>query len=280
MFLQFPSTDSEWMNIVEDFKKYWNVENCLGALDGKHIATKQPENSGSYFYNYKGFFSVVLFAIVNANYEFIYVHCGTNGRVSDGGVLMETDFGELLESGQLHIPSATSYPIQRNVCLPFAFLGDEAFPLKENLLKPFPSKGISHDEKIYNYRICRGRRVVENAFGILAIRFQVLQTTMRVDVDNVEIIVLACCALHNFLRRKSSSYLTASSVDWEDTSTGQLTEGEWRKSVRELVGLQRIGRNTKTKESESLGEVVRVLYKDYYNSEGSVSFQESMINKR
>ncbi|XP_046684552.1 putative nuclease HARBI1 [Homalodisca vitripennis] len=96
------------MNIAVDFKKYWQVENCVGAIDGKHIAIRQPPKSGSYYYNYKGFHSIVLFAVVNANYEFIYVNCGTNGRVSDGGVLMETDFGELLENKKKGIALAVT----------------------------------------------------------------------------------------------------------------------------------------------------------------------------
>lgn len=265
------------MNIARDFKRYWQVENCVGSIDGKHVAILQPPGSGSYFYNYKGFYSMVLLAVVNANYEFIYVNCGVNGRVSDGGVLFETDFGQMLENGQLNLPSTTSYLNHRDVCLPFVFIGDEAFPLKENLMKPYPNKGITHREKIFNYRICRGRRIVENAFGILANRFQVLQTTIKTSLKTTEIIVLACCALHNYLRRKSSTYLTPSCVDWEDTATGQLTEGEWRKNVHQLVGLKarsRSGRET------SLAQTIRGYYWDFYNEEGKVEFQERMINRR
>lgn len=265
------------MSIATEFKKYWQVENCVGAVDGKHIAILQPPGSGSYFYNYKNFFSIVLLAVVNANYEFMYVNCGVNGRVSDGGVLFETDFGQKLENGQLNLPSPTSYSNHRDVCLPFVFVGDEAFPLKENLMKPYPNKGITHNEKIYNYRICRGRRIVENAFGILANRFQVLQTTIKTRLETTEIIVLACCALHNYLRRKSSTYLTSSSVDWENTDTGLLTEGEWRQSVRQLVGMK--PRNRSGKET-SLAETIRGYYRDFYNDEGKVEFQERMINRR
>lgn len=85
-FFEFPSAEADWMNIAEDFKKV-----C------QHIVIIKPKKSGSYYFNYKGFYSVVLFVVVNANYEIIYVHCRTNGRVSDGGVLQNTDFGELLE---------------------------------------------------------------------------------------------------------------------------------------------------------------------------------------
>ncbi|XP_046686048.1 uncharacterized protein LOC124371751, partial [Homalodisca vitripennis] len=55
-FLKFPCNESDWMNIAVDFKKYWQVENCVGAIDGKHIAIRQPPKSGSYYYNYKGCF--------------------------------------------------------------------------------------------------------------------------------------------------------------------------------------------------------------------------------
>lgn len=231
--------------------------NCVGAIDGKHIDIRQPANSGSYYFNYKGFYSIILFAVVNAKYEFIYVNCGTNGRVSDGGVLMDTDFGELLECHKLKLPSPTSFPSNRDICLPFTFLGDEAFPLKENLMKPFPNKGIDHDEKIFNYLMCRGRRVVENAFGILSNRFRILQTSMNVEVHRAEIIVLACCALHNFLRKKSPSYITSNCVDWEDTARGQINEGEWRRSVRELLGLKR----KQDGKEPSIASAVRNWYK-------------------
>lgn len=265
------------MNIATDFKEYWQVENCVGAVDGKHIAILQPPGSGSYFYNYKGFFSIVLLAVVNANYEFMYVNCGVNGRVSDGGVLFETDFGQKLENSQLNLPSPTSFPNHRDVCLPYVFVGDEAFPLKENLMKPYPNKGITHSEKIYNYRICRGRRIVENAFGILANRFQVLQTTIKTKLETTEMIVLACCALHNYLRRKSSTYLTPTSVDWEDTKTTILTEGEWRQNVRQLLGIKQHNRSGK---ETYLAEAIRGYYRDFYNNEGAIEFQERMINRR
>lgn len=56
-------------------------------MDGKHIALQAPKWSGTgiIIRNYKQFFSVVLFAIVEANYNFIYVDEGCLGRISNGG---------------------------------------------------------------------------------------------------------------------------------------------------------------------------------------------------
>jgi hypothetical protein len=87
LYFQFPNNEQEWRKAAEEFKVKWHFDTCCGAIDGKHVNIVKPPNSGSYYSNYKGKFSIVLFAIVNANYEFIMVHTGTNGKVSDGGVL-------------------------------------------------------------------------------------------------------------------------------------------------------------------------------------------------
>jgi hypothetical protein len=62
------------------------------------------------------------------------------------------------------------------------FIGDEAFPLRENLLRVFPEqhpKGSK--ERILNYRICRAYRVVENVFGLASSVFRVLCKPMLLE---------------------------------------------------------------------------------------------------
>jgi hypothetical protein len=72
----------------------------------------------------------VLFAIVNANYEFIYVHTGTKGRVSDGGIWSNTGIYKRLQSKQLKIPSPSPIELPHgDTVVPYVFIGDEAFPL-------------------------------------------------------------------------------------------------------------------------------------------------------
>lgn len=165
--------------MARDFADNWNFEHCMGAMDGKHVAIKQPAHSGSYCFNYKSYFSIFLFAIVNANYEFLYVHVGTNGRVSDGGVIQETDFYDKLENERLNIPPPANFT-NSQICAPYVFIGDDAFQLTEHIMKPYRRNINSpRAEKIFNYRICRARRVVENAFGIMSCRFRVLLSTIR-----------------------------------------------------------------------------------------------------
>ncbi|CAH1973357.1 unnamed protein product [Acanthoscelides obtectus] len=87
-----PKTEEGWKLVAQDFEEKWNFHNCVGSVDGKHVGIQQPSHSGSYYYNYKGFYSIVLMAIVNANYQLMMVDVGANGRVSDGGVMKNTFF--------------------------------------------------------------------------------------------------------------------------------------------------------------------------------------------
>ena len=66
-------------------------------MDGKHILIRQPRNSGSFYFNYKGTFSIVLLALVDADYKFIYVDVGCNGRVSDGSVFQSSTLADAIK---------------------------------------------------------------------------------------------------------------------------------------------------------------------------------------
>ena len=130
--------------------------------------------------------------------------------------------------GNINIPSA--YPLPGDVRdTPYFIVGDNPFPLRSWLMKPFSRHSMDHDERVFNYRLSRARRVVENAFGILANRFQCLITTLKQQPKNVESIVLACVCLHNIMRMRYIGDQNAL-LDCEDDNH-QLIPGAWQDEV-------------------------------------------------
>ena len=81
-----PPSEQLWRDTARDFKNLWHCPNCIGAIDGKHVKIRAPPNSGSGFYNYKGYFSIVLLAVCDPHYRFLMVDIGDNGRQGDAGV--------------------------------------------------------------------------------------------------------------------------------------------------------------------------------------------------
>ena len=84
-YLNTPTITDEWLKISQKFKELWNSPNGICAVDGKHIILQQPKNSGSYYRNYKGTDSIILLAMVDPEYEFLFADVGMNGRNSNGG---------------------------------------------------------------------------------------------------------------------------------------------------------------------------------------------------
>jgi hypothetical protein len=110
--LRCPKTEEEWKEIAARFISRWNYHNCLEAVDGKHIAMKKPPNAGSYYYNYKGFHSIVLMAVADATYEFLYVDVGAEGGVSDGGTWSNCSLHDAVDENRAGVPQPEPLPYE------------------------------------------------------------------------------------------------------------------------------------------------------------------------
>lgn len=248
-----------WRNIAEDFNNLWNFPNCLGALDGKHVIIQAPPNSGSSYFNYKKTFSVVLLALVDAHYNFIAVDVGAYGKNSDGGIFASSNLSKGIEQRTLSIPGKKVLP-QTSIEVPHVIVADEAFPLKTYLMRPYPKQDLDRSKRIYNYRLSRARRVVENTFGILSQKFRIYFRRIQAAPHNVDYIILATCILHNFIKKyDQDTNIHSQNLDAE-------VDGEAC-----LLDLPNQGGNANRDAFE-----VREKLKDYFNSiSGGVPWQEN-----
>jgi len=148
-----PSCENEWKVVAANFGHRWNFYNCIGAMDGKHFKIDPPLQSGSLYYNYKDYFSVVLLAVVDAQLRFIYVDVGTNGRINDTGIWNKCSLKAHLDHNSLNIPEPISL-LNTEKKFPFILIGDEGFPLSTKVLIPYPRDICSgrKNKKIFNYR--------------------------------------------------------------------------------------------------------------------------------
>ncbi|XP_044151430.1 protein ALP1-like [Bufo gargarizans] len=200
-FLPHP-TCQQWISIADKFYEVTQFPNCIGAVDGKHVRLLKPPRSGSSFFNYKKYFSVILMAIVDANYKFVAVDIGAFGRTNDSRVFKNSNMGKRLYSGNFGIPEPRPLPGTTNPALPFVLVGDEAFQMCGNLLKPYASRGLDYRKRVFNYRLTRARRMVECAFGILTAKWRIFTRPIQLKTDTVDDVIKACVVLHNYVLTK------------------------------------------------------------------------------
>ena len=165
-----PGTEQQWRGISDRFLERWNFPHTLGAVDGKHIRIKKPRKSGSLFFNYKKYFSIILFAMVDADLRFTYIEVGAEGKCSDATIYNESDLFDGLKTNTVNKPA--DEPLEGDdIDMPYFVIGDGAFATSPWLQKPYSGGAtLPRDQRIFNYRLSRARMVVECAFGVLAAR--------------------------------------------------------------------------------------------------------------
>lgn len=204
-----PPTTQTWKRAEEGFSALWGFPNCVGSLDGKHIKLKSPKHSGSEYYCYKNCFSTVLLAVVDPFYKFLVVDVGSYGRHSDSSIFENSAFYQRYIDRKTILPPK---PLPGTLTpVPHVMVGDEGFALQTYLMRPYPKAGMISDprKKLFNVQLSRARRVVENAFGILAMKWRVFLRPIETDELTADCIVKAACCLHNFIIMKNDSRSSA-----------------------------------------------------------------------
>lgn len=196
-------TTQRWNESAESFNEVCKMRNCIGSVDGKHCAIKCPPHAGSQYYNYKHFHSIVLMAVADAHSNFIMIDVGAYGRDNDSTIFNESGMGKAFRDGRLNIPNPREIP-GTDVVMPFYLVGDEAFPLRTNIMRPYARRDLHYSKRVFNYRLSTARRTVECAFGILVRKFGIFQTNIATNVKLAEGSIRSACVLHNYIRQRGN----------------------------------------------------------------------------
>ena len=185
-YIKFPSGD-DLDRVVDDFKTKWGVPQSFGTVDGCHIPICAPSEQHTDYYNRKGWYSMIVQGLVDANYRFRDICIGWPGSVHDAGVFAQSNLYQKITHGNLILNKSVFIS---GVNVPLYMIGDSAYPMKCSTVH---DRGfcISYEvmahahQRNYNYRICRARIVVENAFGCLKARWRRVLKRNDMNADNM-----------------------------------------------------------------------------------------------
>ncbi|XP_065891631.1 uncharacterized protein [Dysidea avara] len=194
-YIKLPQ-EEQLKEIIREFETLWGFPQTVGAIDGSHIPILKPQECPSDYYNRKGFYSIIVQAVVDSQGRFIDVNIGWPGKVHDARVLANSTIYKKCNDGT-YLPNWNRHI--NEVDVPLVILGDPAYPLLPWLMKPFADTGnLTRQQQQYNYRQSRARMVVENAFGRLKGRWRCLLKRMDyLSVESVTHVVASCLVLHN-----------------------------------------------------------------------------------
>lgn len=246
-----PASQINWNQKALEFWDRWQFPNCVAGIDGKHVRILSPDKSGSLFHNFKGFFSIVLFAMVDANCKFLLIDVGSYGKEGDAGIFQKSLMGCKVSNGE-YLPPPQHLPAS-DIKLPHVIVGDEAFRLDKHVMKPFTQKQAAADsfKWNFNYALCRARRVTESAFGIMCVVFRIFFTPINLKPETVDLVIFVCCCLHNMLRNEFIA-------NNPQTPTHVVVDEVPTKNMIPLAGTGGF--------AKSEGFKVRSMFMEYFNS--------------
>lgn len=145
-------TIADFLTISQQFYEKWDFSNCLGAIDGRHIARRSLHNQDRFTKTTKNLFSVVLQAVVDANYKYLFIKVGNYGSHSNAGTFQSLTLYRALTQHRIKISADKKLP-DSQLTLTLVFVGDGAYPLMKHPMKPFPGQNL-RPNKFFLIRNC------------------------------------------------------------------------------------------------------------------------------
>ena len=229
-----PETKEDFERKILDMEELWQFPSCWGAIDGCHIPIKCPSGglqASKEFHNFKNFYSVVLMAIVDSNYRFVWASCGFPGNSHDSIIFQSTELWSNITEKDA-IPNI-GQTVDKIIIYPL-LLGDSAFPPQTWMMKPYTNAVLTKQQTNFNYRLSRARMVTEGAYGQMKGRWRVLLRKMESEPDQVKTTALACIVLYNICIEKGETL----SKKLDPTVDPVTNERRDRDTIRKLLQMR------------------------------------------
>ena len=220
--ISFPRDKISLERASEGFGRRTNgvLDGCVGALDGWAPRLQRPRVTAdcpnpSDYYSRKGFYTLNVQAMCDANRRFVFVSMVSCGAVHDSTAFALSRLSTLLEEGKLPEP--------------YWIAGDQAYPLSDSLLTPFgrPRRGpMDPASDAFNFFQSSARMNIECAFGMLVQRFGVFWRPLRVNLDRVPLVIRCAMKIHNLCidQRMDRISLSMDADDYKYVTARRKTE--------------------------------------------------------
>ncbi|XP_060672781.1 uncharacterized protein LOC125420021 [Ziziphus jujuba] len=187
------SSDEEF----QDFMMF--LDKCIGAIDGTHISAHVPAEKQVSYRGRKSIVTQNVLCACNFNMMFTFVYAGWEGTTNDSRVFVDAI---TTSENKFPLPKEGEY-----------YVVDSGFPCTMGFLPPFRGERYHLQEyhgrgrqprgpkELFNYRHSSLRNVIERFFGVLKARFRILKMMPPYKQSRQPLIVIACCTLHNFIRK-------------------------------------------------------------------------------
>lgn len=187
MKIKFPTTLREINENKQLFMEKFNFPRVLGAIDCTHVAILKPSVEEHNFVNRKGFHSLNIQIICDANLKIININCNYPGSCHDAFIWRQSILRD-------HLLRQYNNGLRRTW-----LIGDSGYPLEPILMTPFLNPADGSPEQRFNVRICAARTSIQRCIGVLKMRFRCLAVERRARYAPTFMgkIVTACAVMHN-----------------------------------------------------------------------------------
>ena len=268
-FPRLPRPREELEKVARGFKPSRSqlnpLDGCVGALDGICIKMRQPPrdcNPASFFCR-KGYYAIPVQALCDSNYVFLYASGRCGGAIHDALANAVSGFMKEVEDGLLG-----EY---------FWVVGDEAYPVSESIIVPYPSSTLTEDQDNFNFYLSSLRIHIEQAFGILVARWRILRDRLDFGLEHCTAIMPVAMKLHNYCIAEDSARgrrgwdILNDALSPQERTEMEIDQGRYIEEMRAVnrAALERmsdtnypVARNTRSSVRSRRREVLKAIVTD------------------